>query len=221
MREVINSFRELVALMLRSTLARRRHPHVYFGHNVAVGKDCHFGANVRIYFNIRLSSVEIGDYSYVGGGSYIQHAKIGKFCSIGPDVRIGLGVHPLDHVSTYPGFYSTNASGSVPFTKDTIVEENVRICIGNDVWIGAKTLIMDGVSIGHGAVIGAGSVVTKNVAPYTVVAGVPARELRKRFDEDMVAFLLEFAWWDKDEAFLRTHAASFRSPEVFRDEFKL
>ena len=76
---------------------------------------------------------------------------------------------------------------------------------------------MDGVRIGHGAVIGAGAVVTRDVAPFAIVAGVPARRLRDRFEPEMVAFLLEFAWWDQDEVFLRAHGALFARPPAFRD----
>ena len=215
---IINSLKELAAQMLRSTRARRRFPHVSFGHNVSLGKNCHFGANVRIYSEVSLSAVTIGDYSYVGGRTFAQHVSIGKFCSIGPDVRIGLGIHPVTHISTYPGFYSRNASGAVKFIDKTIVEENAHINIGNDVWIGASAMIMDGVNIGHGAIVGAGAIVTRDVPAYAIVAGVPARHLRDRFDTEMVAFLLDFAWWDRGEDFLKENAYLFRSPQTFREE---
>lgn len=214
---LIASCRELMAQLLRSTRATRGYPHVYFAHNTAVAPDCHFGRNVRIYENTRIAATTIGDYSYVGGGSRLQNVTIGKFCSIGPEVRIGLGLHPLDHVSTYPGFYSMQASGSTVFTDRTLIDEHALVEIGHDVWIGANALVMDGVRIGHGAVIGAGAVVTRDVAPYAIVAGVPARRLRDRFEPEMVAFLLDFAWWDRDEAFLRAQAPLFARPPTFRD----
>jgi len=206
-----------MAQLLRSTRAARRYPHVYFAHNTAVAPDCRFGRNVRIYENTRIAATTIGDYSYVGGGSQLQNVTVGKFCSIGPEVRIGLGLHPVDHVSTYPGFYSAQASGSTAFTDGALVDEHAPVEIGHDVWIGARALVMDGVRIGHGAVIGAGAVVTRDVAPYAIVAGVPARRLCDRFDPAMVAFLLDFAWWDRDEAFLRAHAPLFARPPAFRD----
>ncbi|WP_305967639.1 MULTISPECIES: CatB-related O-acetyltransferase [unclassified Mameliella] len=217
-RNLIASCRELLAQLLRSTRAARRYPHVSFGHNAAIATDCSFGKNVRVYENTRLAAAKIGDYSYVGGGSRLQNVTIGKFCSIGPDVRIGLGVHPVDHVSTYPGFYSTTASGCTAFTTTSLIKEHTPIEIGHDVWVGAGATLMDGVNIGHGAVIGAGAVVARDVAPYSIVAGVPARRLRDRFDQEMVAFLLDFAWWDRDEAFLREKAPLFARPSAFRDE---
>lgn len=216
--QLLGSVRELLAQLARSASAKRRHPHVYFGHNVAVGKNCDFGTNVRIYSGARLSSVKIGSYSYVGGCTHLKNAEIGRFCSIGPDVRVGLGVHPTNHVSTYPGFFSTDASGSSSFGGGAVVDEYFDISIGNDVWIGSNAMICDGVQIGHGAIIGAGAVVTDNVRPYAIVGGVPARLIRNRFDDDMIAFLLQRAWWDESESFLRTHATDFASPATFKEK---
>lgn len=220
MRQTIKSLKEFAAQLLRSTKAKAAHPHVVFEHNVAVGAGCHFGNNVRVYSDSRLSSATVGDYSYIGGGAFIQSTTIGKFCSIGQDVRIGLAAHPVNHISTYPGFYSQTASGSVRFVRNIEYEEYSEVCIGNDVWIGACAIIMGGVRIGHGAIVGAGAVVTKDVDPYAIVAGVPARVLRKRFDEEMIDFLLQFGWWDKGEEFFRDHAKDFSSPSEFRQGFK-
>lgn len=216
-RNLIGSFRELLAQLMRSNRAARRYPHVFFAHNTSVAPDCRFGKNVRIYENARIAATKIGDYSYVGRGSHLQNVTIGKFCSIGPEVRIGLGLHPVDHISTYPGFYSTQASGATPFTDRTLVMEHSPVEIGHDVWIGAGAIVMDGVRIGHGGVIGAGAVVTRDVKPYTIVAGVPARHLRDRFEREMVDFLLDFAWWDRDESFLRVNAPLFGKPTAFRN----
>ena len=216
-RNLLASCRELLAQLLRSTRAARRYPHVSFSHNAAIANDCSFGRNVRIYENTRLAATTVGDYSYVGGGSRLQNVTIGKFCSIGPDVRIGLGVHPVDHVSTYPGFYSTRPPRTARFVDQGRIAEHAETTIGHDVWIGAGAMIMDGLTIGHGAVVGAGAVVTRNVEPYAIVAGVPARHVRDRFDDTLVAFLLELRWWDRGDEFLRNNAKLFASPADFRE----
>lgn len=213
---LLHSLREILAQLLRSPRASRHFPHVAFGHNVAVGPECRFGQRVRIYENTRLSYTEIGDYSYIGGASLLQHASLGKFCSVGSHVEIGLGLHPVDHVSTYPGFYSARPPTSYRFVSQTSVIEFQPVKIGHDVWIGNGVRILDGVQIGHGAIVGTGAIVTRDVAPYTIVAGVPARPLRTRFDHEMIAFLLDIAWWDRGEAFLQQYAPLFATPEQFR-----
>lgn len=122
---------------------------------------------------------------------------IGKYCSIGPSVTIITGgIHPTDWVSTYPFRAKLNLKGKfedgMPFTKGDII-------IGNDVWIGTGVEILSGVTIEHGAVIATGSIVTKNVPPYAVVAGNPARIIRFRFEEEQIKHLLDLKWWDWDD----------------------
>ena len=116
---------------------------------------------------------------------------MGAFCSLGPEILIGLGIHPLQYVSTYPGFYAPDlVSWSVRISfmrKKYHLLKHAPIIIGSDVWIGARAIVRDGVNIGHGAVIGAGALVTKDVAPYSIVGGVPARLIRMRFSDDIVA----------------------------------
>ncbi|MFW6263972.1 MAG: Vat family streptogramin A O-acetyltransferase [Cyanobacteriota bacterium] len=120
---------------------------------------------------------------------------IGKFCAIASDVKFIMngGSHRLNDFTTYPfsifgHAWAESAPTSWPYKGDTI--------IGNDVWIGYDALIMPGVKVGDGAVIGARSVVTKDVAPYTIVAGNPAQVVRKRFEDDVIALLLKLKWWD-------------------------
>jgi acetyltransferase-like isoleucine patch superfamily enzyme len=159
--------------------------------------DTCFGKNNIVYDHTILVGVSIGDYSYIGGNCKIQYATIGKFCSIGPDVRIGLGIHPTHFKSTYPGFYTNSDYYRVDKLYNFDGEEYKKVEIGNDVWIGARATILDGVKVGDGAVIAAGAVVTKDVPPYAIVGGVPAKVIKYRFDDKRIKELLNEQWWDK------------------------
>lgn len=128
-----------------------------------------------------ISPVTVGFRSYAND-SFLRNTVIGRFCSIGRDVSIGAAKHPTDLLTTHPVLFG-----------ETIAPETH---IGNDVWIGDKVVVMAGLRIGDGAVIGAGAVVTRDVEPYSIVAGVPAREIRKRFDADLREQLLASEWWN-------------------------
>lgn len=155
-----------------------------------------FGKNNIIYDNCLIVNSKINDYTYIGGDNKIQNAIIGKFCSIGPEVRIGLGIHPLYLKSTYPGFYTNSEYYRVEKQYDFTGEEYKQVEIGHDVWIGARATILDGVKIGDGAVVAAGAVVTKDVPSYAIVGGVPAKVIKYRFDENRVKELLVEQWWN-------------------------
>lgn len=156
-----------------------------------------FGKNNIIYDNTTIVNSQVGDYTYIGGNNKIQNATVGKFCSIGPEVCIGLGIHPLNLKSTYPGFYTNSGYYRVEKQYEFHGEEYKPVEIGNDVWIGARVTILDGVKIGDGAVIAAGAVVTKEVPPYAIVGGVPAKVIKYRFSESRIKELLDEKWWDK------------------------
>jgi acetyltransferase-like isoleucine patch superfamily enzyme len=141
----------------------------------------------------------IGDYTYISNNSIISFTEIGKYCSIGPNIFCGAGVHPLNGISTSPMFYSTMLQNGCSLSISTKIEERRKIKIGNDVFIGANVTILDGIEIGDGAVIGAGSVVSKNIPPYSVAVGSPIRIIKKRFDDKIINDLLNIKWWDWDE----------------------
>jgi acetyltransferase-like isoleucine patch superfamily enzyme len=168
----------------------------------------------------------VGYGSYISNGSYLKKAKIGRFCSIAPGVRMTAGQHPVDFVSTSPAFHlKRNAAGKSYVQEDLFNVKASRdgagfsggydIIIGNDVWIGQDAMLFPGITVGDGAVIGARALVNKSVPPYSVCAGVPAKVLRYRFTEEQIGKLQEIKWWDKGEAWLYEHAASFSDIEQF------
>jgi len=145
--------------------------------------------------NVLIDSV-VGDYSYLAPNGIFKKTSIGKFCSIGPGVLSGWGVHPLDGISTSPMFYSTQKQNGLSLTEKSKIKEQIPITIGNDVFIGMRTTILDGVSIGNGAVIGAGAVVAKSIPPYAVAFGNPIVIHKYRFSPSVIAELEKMKWWD-------------------------
>lgn len=148
---------------------------------------------IRLIKNVRIGrNVSIGRFTYIKSGTIYGDVKIGRFCSIAENVAIGATSHPTSWLSTSPFCY-----GEIFKTKSTFVkydDPSVTI-IGNDVWIGANSVIRKGIIVGDGAVIGAGSVVVKNVPPYAIVGGIPAKIIKYRFDENTIQKLLELKWW--------------------------
>lgn len=169
----------------------------------------------------------VGRGTYCGSRCNLINLEIGKFCSISSDVKVIFGEHPTQNwVTTYPGFYSSKNRGLISFVNTDRFEEYKYVegnrffsKIGNDVWIGSNALIMSGITIGDGAIIAAGAVVTTDVNPYEIVGGVPAKKIRKRFTDEEIEFLLSCKWWDKDENWLRNNAESFSSFEDFKNAF--
>lgn len=155
-----------------------------------------------------------GKHSFCGYDCEIMHTDIGAFCSIANKVIIGGGMHPMEWVSMSPAFYEGKDSIKAKFAEHQR-EPIKRTTIGHDVWVGECVLIKQGVTIGSGAVIGMGSVVTKNVAPYSIVAGVPAKEIRKRFDESVIQELLNSEWWNFPDAKLKKLGQYFNDIDTF------
>ena len=160
-----------------------------------------------------------GRHSFCGYDCEIINCDLGSFCSIANNVIIGGGMHPMDWVSTSPVFYEGRDSVKAKFSthkRDT----DKRTVIGHDVWIGHGAKIKQGITIGTGAVIGMGSIVTKDVEPYSVVAGCPAKEIRKRFNEIIILKLLKSKWWTFNNKDLYKFAKYFKDPEIFFMEFE-
>jgi len=159
--------------------------------------------------NSLLMNSSIGRCTYIEGKVSINNADIGSYCSIAANVFIGVGQHPTRWLSTSPVFYSTRDQLGLSYADKNYFDERQRILIGNDVWIGVNAVILDGVFIGSGAIVAAGAVVTKDVPPYAIVGGVPAKILRLRFDEEIIEALLELQWWKYSENSIRTVVNEF------------
>ena len=144
---------------------------------------------------VRFYRGKIGKYSYIGNNSFVSDTDIGNFTSISTDCYIGGTSHPTDWVSTSPVFHKWENIMKKNFARHEF-EIFRRTTIGNDVWIGNRVMIKAGVNIADGAVIGMVSIVTKDIGPYEIWAGNPARMIRKRFDDETIAALEEMKWWN-------------------------
>ena len=173
-----------------------------FSSDARYTKDTFIEGKCIIRSNANIKDSKIGFGTLIGFNSDLYNSKIGRFCSIASNVKICPFTHPSDFVSTNVSFYNT-INTNVPFGKSkTDVKESLTTPdgyfteIGNDVWIGEDVLIKGGVKIGDGAIIGMRALVTKDVPPYAIVGGVPAKIIRNRFDEKTVDALLKIQWWN-------------------------
>lgn len=180
-------------------------------------RDCDIDKTAKVGMACNCIRVKMGRYSYMGFYNSMSDVTIGSFCSIASYCAIGGGKHPLDAVSTSPVFYAGRNSMKKNFANIPELE-NQGVKIGNDVWIGEAVFINDGVKIGTGAVIGAHSVVTKDVPPYAIVAGAPAKILHYRFNEEVIQKLLESKWWEWSDERLSNEADCFGTVERFLKE---
>lgn len=177
---------------------------------VALGRRC------EVLRDTQLEYCSLGDYSYVGEDCEIADADIGKFCAIANKVRIGAPNHPMSrpsqHRFTYvPEYYEVSAKRDADFFAS---RRAAKVIIGHDVWIGHGAILLPGICVGSGAVIAAGAVVSKNVAPYSIVGGVPARLIKARFSQKIADALLEISWWHWPESRLFGEFAAFQSDDV-------
>ncbi len=167
--------------------------------------------------NCYLQNVKINSFTYLSSNVTIMNTEIGKFCSIAQGVLIAGGMHPTHtHVSTSPVFFSTYKQCGTTFADRSYFSETGVCIIGNDVWIGANAIILDNITVGDGAIIGAGSIVTKPVEPYTIVAGNPAKIIKYRFSVEEINFLVKFKWWDKELNWLKKNFKDFHDIKNFK-----
>lgn len=182
--------------------------------NVKMEPFCHIGENCRVF------STRMGFGSGISRDSIMDSVLMGRYTTLGPDVKVVTGQHPTRKIaSTHPAFYSARGQMGFTYVDKTVFQETrfakdtYKVVIGNDVWIGSYTRILEGVTIGDGAVVAAGAVVTRDVPPYAIVGGVPAKVIRYRFEEDTIRKLLELKWWEKDQQWIKDHADDFENVE--------
>ena len=174
-----------------------------------------------------LEHVEVGYSSFIGRDSVISNTRIGRYSCIA-GLNTAIGRHPVkgECLAVHPAFYSSTGQYGYTYVKDDSVEKfeearftdknhYINITIGNDVWIGKGVMITDGVTVGDGAVVGAGSLVLSDVEPYAIYAGVPAKRIGERFDEETVKKLLNLRWWDKGDEWITEHSKEFCNPGLF------
>jgi acetyltransferase-like isoleucine patch superfamily enzyme len=201
---------------------------VVFDFGTDFDEKCIFAGRNRLAIGSTIYNTELGYGSYIGEDSHLNGVRIGKYSCIGPRVININGEHPLDFVSMHPAFYSVKGQAGFTYTEANLYDEfryvdhknEKSVVIGNDVWIAADVRILDGISIGDGAAVLAGAVVTKDVPPYAVVGGVPARVIRYRFSTEQIEWLMQLKWWDKEEHWLKDHAAEFSSLDNLQNGIK-
>lgn len=201
---------------MRLCRIRRKFPLALLHDHVIVDDDSRLARDVVLFPGVKLSHSTVGPYTYIQTNTTCFNAEIGPFCSIASNVTIGLIDHPTRLISTSPVFYD-NAQPLPHFFVDQQLEipRLAQTTIGADVWVGQDVLIKAGLHIGTGAVIGAGAVITHDVEPYTIMAGVPARQIRRRFADDLCNRLLASQWWKRSDEQLIALSPHFADPAGF------
>ena len=179
-------------------------------------REAQIGRRCEVLCNTRIEYASLGDYSYLGENCEVADAVIGKFTAIANSVRIGAPNHPMgrpsQHRFTYcPEYYEATATRDRDFFAE---RRSDRVIVGNDCWIGHAAILLPGVTVGDGAVIAAGAVVSRSVPPYTIVGGVPARAIRKRFPDSVAESLRRIAWWDWPDEIIFERLSDFRSEAI-------
>lgn len=171
-----------------------------------------------VYHHAKLFHSQVDAYSYITPGTELTYARVGRFCSVGRDSIIGLPTHSLKGISTSPVFTSPVNALKTRWVESETFDEFKTTTLGSDVWIGSRAIVMGGVNIGHGAVIGAGAIVTKDIPDYAIAVGVPATVISYRFDEATIHRLQQLEWWNWPEEKIKRHIAFFTATSLTEAE---
>lgn len=184
-----------------------------------VDKDSVIDKSARVHRRVKVFHSKLGRFSYVGKRTSLIYTEVGAFCSIATDACIGMGEHSISKLSSSP-LFSEKVNGTGATWTDKVVFPYSKVSVGNDVWIGERAMVMGGVIIGNGAVVAAGAVVTKDVPPYAVVGGVPAKVIKYRFSPEVIEELEKLQWWSLPESVLRENIDVFQIDDISIDKLK-
>lgn len=186
-------------------------------------RGCTFGRYTEVGAYSYLESSTLGDYSYCGQFCFFQNAEVGAFANIAAAVRLGPTMHPMDRPTQHHFTYRRRLYGFDERDDEAFFAWRAaqRLVVGHDTWLGHGAIVMPNVEVGTGAVVGAGAVVTRDVPPYTVAVGVPARVVKRRFSESIAERLIALAWWEWPHEVIRERLADFSAPvEAFLERYE-